>query len=138
MPESAEVAESPKTSKTSMIAGRIISTLPVLLLIMSAVMKLAKPGDFAEQFGKSGFPVSVATPLGVVELICTALYVIPQTAVLGAILLTGYLGGATAAHVRMEENFVGPVLFGVLVWLGLYLRDHRIRELAPFRKLPPR
>lgn len=138
MQESVEAVEPRKTSKTSVISGRVLSTLVVLMLIMSGVMKIVQPGDFAEQFSKSGFPVSVAKPIGIVELICTALYVIPQTSVLGAILLTGYLGGATATHVRLEQNFAAPVIIGVVVWLGLFLRDHRIRDLAPIRKLPGR
>ena len=105
------------------------------MLIMSAVMKFVKPDGFAENFSKIGFPVDVATPLGIVELVSTILYVIPQTAVLGAILLTGYLGGATAVHVRLQESsFVAPVIMGVVLWIGLYCRDDRIRALIPFRR----
>ena len=73
--------------------------------------------------------------IGITELVCTILYVIPQTAVLGAILLTGYLGGAVVTHVRMGEPFILPALFGVVLWLGLYLRDPRLRVLIPFRFL---
>jgi hypothetical protein len=72
--------------------------------------------------------------IGVVELTCAVLYLIPQTSVLGAILLTGYLGGATATHVRIHDAFIGPVVFGVIVWLGLYFRDARIRALMPFNR----
>jgi hypothetical protein len=75
--------------------------------------------------------------LGIVEIACTVVYAIPQTAVLGAILLTGYLGGAIATHVRLEEGFLPPVILGVLVWLGIYLRDARLRALLPFRNLSP-
>jgi hypothetical protein len=73
-------------------------------------------------------------PILVVELCCVLLYLIPQTAVLGAILLTGYLGGATATHVRVDEAYFMPVVVGILVWLGLYLRDPRLRALVPWRR----
>jgi hypothetical protein len=84
-----------------------------------------------------GYPESIITGLGVVELACTVLYLIPQTSVLGAILLTGYLGGATATHVRVGEYsqaLMGAIPFGVLLWLGLYLREPRLRVLTPWRK----
>ncbi|MBX7255245.1 MAG: DoxX family protein [Candidatus Hydrogenedentes bacterium] len=115
-------------------AGRIMSTLPVLMLLMSATMKFMQPPDAAKGFEHLGWPITLATKLGIVELACTALYVIPQTSVLGAILLTGYLGGATATHVRVEEAFHMPILLGVLIWGGLFLRDPRIRALIPLRK----
>ena len=88
-----------------------------------------------EGFQQQGYPVQFLVPIGVVELVCTILYLIPRTSVLGAILLTGYLGGATATHVRAAEvAFIFPVSFGVLLWLGLYLRDSRIRALVPLRR----
>lgn len=113
--------------------GRVLSTLPVLMLLMSAGMKFAKPPEVVEGFGKLGYSVDLAVPLGIAELACTIIYVVPQTAVLGAILLTGYLGGATATHVRVGDPWFGPVIFGVILWLGLYLRDARLRALLPFR-----
>ncbi|WP_373652871.1 MULTISPECIES: DoxX family protein [unclassified Schlesneria] len=122
-----------KTSRGILWTGRVLSTLPVLMLILSAIMKFAKPAPFSEGFGKLGFPESLANGLGIVELVCTALYVIPQTSVLGAILLTGYLGGATATHLRVNDPWFGPVLMGVVLWLGLFLRDKRLRALIPFR-----
>ena len=91
-------------------AGRILSTLPVLMLLMSGVMKLLQPPDLVEGFAKLGWPVSVAVGLGIVELACTVLYAIPRTSVLGAILLTGYLGGAIATHVRIAIHS-SPRLF---------------------------
>jgi DoxX-like family len=121
-------------SKKMVWTGRIISALPVLVLIMSATMKLMKPTEVTKQFVAYGFKESILAPLGIVELACTALYVIPQTSVLGAILLTGYLGGATVTHLRAGEPFVFPIVFGVLVWLGLFLRDARVRALIPWRK----
>jgi hypothetical protein len=120
-------------SKTALWAGRVISALPVLMLLMSAAMKFAMPAAAVEGFAHLGWPKELAIALGVVELTCTVLYAIPQTAVLGAILLTGYLGGAIATHVRIEEGFVPPLILGVLIWLGLYLRDRRLRALVPLR-----
>jgi uncharacterized membrane protein YphA (DoxX/SURF4 family) len=121
-------------SKKALWTGYVMSILPVLLLLMSAVMKFAKPEPVVEGFAHLGYPESLALALGIVELGCTILYLIPQTAVLGAILLTAYLGGATATHVRVEEAFFMPIVLGIFVWGGLFLRDRRIRALIPFRK----
>jgi len=121
-------------SKKMLWAGRIISALPVLMLVFSAVGKLVKPDDVVEGFKKLGWDENLALPLGILELCCTAIYVIPRTSVLGAILLTGYLGGATATHVRISDpSFAAPIVLGVLVWLGLFLRDARLRALLPLR-----
>ena len=120
-------------SKKMLWTGRVLSALPVLMLLFSAGMKLAKPAPVLEGFVHLGYPASLALALGILELACTVLYVIPRTSVLGAILLTGYLGGATATHLRIGEPFYGPVLLGVLVWAGLYLRDPRLRALLPLR-----
>ena len=121
------------TAKKMLWVGYVVSAVPVLMLLMSAIMKFAKPPAVVEGFTHLGWPENLALPLGVVELVCVIIYVIPQTAVLGAILLTGYLGGAIATHVRIGEGFIGPAIFGVLVWLGLYLRDPRLRALVPLR-----
>ncbi len=120
-------------SKKLLWAGYVVSALPVLMLVMSGVMKVMQPPAAVEGFAHLGWPENLALALAVVELGCTVLYVIPQTAVLGAILLTGYLGGAIATHVRIGEQFVMPVILGVLIWLGLYLRDARLRSLIPLR-----
>jgi hypothetical protein len=125
--------EPARVSKAALWTGRVISALPVLMLLMSAAMKFMKPPMVVEGMTKSGYPERLLLPLGIVELACTVLYVFPRTAVLGAVLLTGYLGGATATHVRIGEPFYTPVLLGVLVWLGLYLRDRRVRALLPLR-----
>jgi hypothetical protein len=114
--------------------GRVISALPVLGLLLSAGMKFTTSPDLTKGMEHLGWPMNLAVPLGITELVCTILYAIPQTSVLGAILLTGYLGGATATHVRVGDNFVGPIIFGVLVWLGLFLRDPRLRALLPLRR----
>jgi len=113
--------------------GRILSALPTLLLCFSGVMKLIQPAGFAEQAAPMGYTANVLFWVGIVELICTLLYVIPQTAVFGAILLAAYLGGATATHVRVGDVFVMPVLVGVMLWAGLYLREPRLRVLLPLR-----
>jgi hypothetical protein len=134
---SSEAATSPAApvSKVTVWIGRVISAVPVLMLTMSSIMKLVQPPFVMEGMSKAGYTPSGVLQLGIVELACTALYVLPQTAVLGAILLTGYLGGATATHVVAGESWFGPVGMGVLVWLGLYLRDPRLRVLTPLRTL---
>jgi len=126
------------TPKWMVWTGWIVSVLPVLMLLMSGVMKLLKPAAVVEGFNQLGWPENLALALGILELSCTALYVVPRTAVLGAILLTGYLGGAVATHVRIgDPSFYGPIILGVLVWLGLYLRDYRLRALLPLRSKVP-
>ena len=124
------------SSKARLWAGRIIGGLPALFLLMDGIMKLVKPAPVVEATVKLGYPESVILPLGIVLLACTVLYLIPRTAILGAILLTGYLGGAVATHVRVGEGLFSvlfPVIFGALLWLGLYLRDDRLRALIPLR-----
>ena len=127
-------SQSPTTPKAMFWAGWVITILPVLGLIMSATMKFIQPAELVDGFKKFGYDLSVAKPLGAIELVCTILYLIAQTAVLGAILLTGYLGGAVATHVRINDDFTAPVIMGVMLWAGLYLRDARIRALLPFRR----
>jgi len=122
-----------KVSKTNLWAGRIISTLVVLFLLFDAVAKLMKIAPVLQAFTQLGFSTSLAVPIGAVLLVCTILYVIPPTSILGAILLTAYLGGATVTHVRAGQPFYFPVIFGVLVWGGLYLRENRLRALIPLR-----
>ncbi|MCA9411816.1 MAG: DoxX family protein [Candidatus Omnitrophica bacterium] len=122
-----------QVSKKAFWGGWVLSILPVLMLLMSATMKFLQPPESVEGFEHLGYPLSVSIPLGVVELGCAIVYLIPQTSVLGAILLTGYLGGATASHVRVEEAFYIPIALGVMIWLGLYLRDPRLRRLVPLR-----
>ena len=112
--------------------GWILSAVPVLMLLMSGVMKIAQTAEVVKGF--ADWPPGSAVPIGIVELACTVVYLVPRTAVLGAILATGYLGGAVATHVRTLDNFVPPVIVGVLVWAGLYLRDARLRALLPLRR----
>ena len=121
-------------SKKMLWAGRISSALPVLLLLFSAVGKLLKPVAVVQGFAQFGYPESLLLPIGIVELLCTVIYLIPRTSVLGAILLTGYLGGATATHLRIgDPAFIMPAFLGVLVWGGLFFRDERLRALLPLR-----
>jgi len=114
-------------------AGRVLTALPVLMLLFSGIMKLLKPAPLVEEFARLGYPESLALGIGIVEIVCTIIYAIPRTSVLGAILLTGYLGGATATHVRIGDPFIGPIVGGVLVWGALFLRDPRLRALLPLR-----
>jgi hypothetical protein len=118
--------------------GRVISALAALFLLLDGVMKLFKPAPVVSATLRLGYPESVIVGLGVVLLACTILYIVPATRVLGAILLTGYLGGAVATHVRagsglFEMTF--PVMIGALLWLGLVLRDQRVRALLAPSKL---
>jgi hypothetical protein len=125
-------------SKKMMWAGRIVSALPALFLLMDGVMKLIKPAPVVEATVHLGYAESVILPLGIVLLSSVVLYAIPQTSVLGAILLTGYLGGAVATHVRVANplftHTLFPVYLGLLIWGGLYLRDGRVRKLIPIKR----
>src|SRR5215813_2008381 len=109
-------------------AGRIMSALIVLFLLFDGGVKAMKLAPAVEATVRIGYPASLVVPIGIVELICVALFVIPRTSILGAILLTAYLGGATATQVRLGDPwFFFPVAIGVLVWGGLFLRDARVR-----------
>ncbi len=130
------VTQNVAVSRKRLWAGRIMSALPALFLFVDGVMKLFKPAPVVEATVRLGYPESVIFPLGVVLLACTVVYLVPRTAILGAILLTGYLGGAVATHVRAGDDLFAicfPVILGVLIWGGLYLRDNRLRDLLPWR-----
>jgi hypothetical protein len=121
-------------SKKMFWAGWIVSVLPVFMLLFSAYGKLTTMEAVRKGFPEMGWDLDLLLPLGVVEVGCTLLYLIPQTCVLGAILLTGYLGGAVATHLRLHQPAcIFPIVMGVLVWLGLYLRYSRVRALFPIR-----
>lgn len=120
-------------SRASLWAGRILSALPVLLMFFTGVFGLLKPAAVAPQFAHYGYLDGALIRITIVELACAIVYAIPRTSVLGAILLTGYLGGATATHVRVGEPFFIPIIVGVVVWAGLFLRDERLRALIPLR-----
>lgn len=121
-------------SKGALWGGRAMSWLVALFMLVDGVAKLFKPAAVVKGTTELGYPESVIVPLGIVLVVCTILYLIPRTAILGAILLTGYLGGAVATHVRVSAGLF-PIAFaivlGVLVWGGLYLRDLRLRKLIP-------
>ncbi len=122
-------------SKAMIWIGWLLSVLPSLMLLLSGGMKLVKPEEVVKGFEHLGYPEHLALALGVVEIGCTLVYLVPRTAALGAILLTGYLGGAVATHVRLlEMQFLAPLVLGVLVWGGLFLRDPRVRALIPIRR----
>src|SRR5580704_10588755 len=124
-------------SKARLWTGRILSALPALFLLMDGIMKIMKPDFVVKATVELGYPEDVIFGLGIVVLICVILYVVPRTAVLGAILLTGYLGGAVATHVRVGDPLFShalfPVYIAVLLWGGLYLREERLRALIPLR-----
>ena len=119
-------------SKKRLWAGRIVSALTVVFLLVDGVMKVMKAPVAVQGSIQLGYPENVV-PVGILLLVCTLLYVIPSTSILGAILLTGYLGGAIATHVRAGDPLFTHVLFpvyvGVMVWGGLFLRDNRLRAL---------
>jgi hypothetical protein len=123
--------------KAKLWTGRIISGLIVLFLIFDGVSKLLEVSQVKEGMVTLGYPSSLTVPIGILVLVCTAFYAIPPTSVFGAVLLTGYLGGATASMVRANapgHPYLFPVIFGGFVWLGIYLREPRIREFLPMRK----
>ena len=126
-----------RVSTKRLWAGRIIGTLAVLFLVFDSVGKLLTLPPVVAGTARLGFPESVVLGIGIVELVCIVAYLTPRTAVLGAILLTGYLGGAVATHVRIGDPVFSHVLFpiyvAVLVWGGLFLRDGRLRALIPLR-----
>ena len=130
---SSEIPTAP-VSKKILWSGRVLSAVPVAMLLMSATMKFLKPPPVLEGMTHLGYPERLLIGLGILELACTVLYVIPQTAVLGAILLTAYLGGAISTHVRVGDPFIIPIVLGILVWGGLFLRDVRLRALIPLRR----
>ncbi len=113
--------------------GYIITGLPALFLLMDAVMKFVKPEPVVETTVGLGYPEHLIVPLGAILLISVLLYLIPRTAVLGAVLLTGYLGGAVATHVRVDSPLFShtlfPVYLGILIWFGLYLREPKLRAI---------
>jgi hypothetical protein len=128
----------PAVSKTRLWTGWILSALPALFLLMGGVMNVMKPDFVVKATVEMGYPEDAMFGLGIVVLICVFLYIIPNTAVLGAILLTGYLGGAVATHVRHADplfsHVLAPVYFAILLWAGLYLREPRLAALVPLRK----
>ena len=126
----------PRVTTRARRIGVVVTALPVLFLLVDALVKVLGVAAATEATAQLGWSEPLLLPLGVLELMCLALYLVPQTAVLGAILWTGYLGGAVATHVRignpMLSHALFPVYVGALLWLGLWLRDARLRALLPF------
>ena len=127
--------ETISVSKTSLWIGRVISALLVALTFLDGAIKVMNLPPAIEGTTRLGYPASLVFPIGAVCLVCVVLYAIPHTSILGAILLTGYFGGATATQVRVQDPwFLLPVGLGMLAWIGLFLRDDRLRALIPLRK----
>jgi hypothetical protein len=122
-------------SKSPIWTGRFLSGLAIAFLLLDGVMKLFNPAPVVESMVRLGYPVSMSLGIGIVLLACVALYTIPRTSFLGAVLLTGYLGGAVATHARVGDPMLShtlfPAYFAALVWVGLFLRDQKLRILIP-------
>jgi hypothetical protein len=136
-----ETTPQPPVSKAALWTGRVLSAVPVLMLLVSAGMKFAKPPPVLDGFAHLGYPAATITGLGVLEVVCTVAYLVPATSVLGAILVTGYLGGAVASTFRAGDAYAWPLILGILAWAGLYLREPRLRAVLPFtgsrKPVPP-
>jgi len=121
------------TSGKVVWVGRVISVLLSLLFAMSAFMKLKGGAEVMQGMAHLGLPESLIMPLAILEISCVVIYLIPATSVLGAILLTGYIGGAICTHLRVGDPFFIQIALGIFVWLGLYLRENRLKALIPLR-----
>jgi hypothetical protein len=124
--------------KKTLWTGRVLTALPVMFLTFDGVIKLMRITPVTESFITLGYPTTLAIGIGILELLCLLVYVTPFTSILGAILLTGFLGGAVATHVRVGDPLFGhslfPVYVGILVWGGLFLREDRLRAIMPVRR----
>ena len=121
-------------SRNARLGGYVLTGLPALFLLMDGMMKILKLSFVVAETTRLGYSESTIIPLGFVLVLCTLLYLLPTSSVLGAILLTGYLGGAVATHVHLFEGafkVLFPVILGIMIWGGLYLRDTRVRSLIP-------
>ncbi len=121
------------TSGKVVWVGRVISVLLSLLFAMSAFMKLKGGAEVMQGMAHLGLPESLIMPLAILEISCVVIYLIPATSVLGAILLTGYIGGAICTHWRVGDPFFIQIALGIFVWLGLYFRENRLKALIPLR-----
>ena len=127
------MADSAANPKWMTILGWVLTLAPSALLIMSGVMKVTEAEVVTTGFADQGFPEGVHIPIGIAELVSTAVFLVPRTAVLGAILLTGYMGGAIVTHVRLGEAILIQIAIGVVIWLAIFLREPRLRRLIPWR-----
>lgn len=125
-------------SKSTIWTGRILSAIAIVFLLFDAIGKLLRPEPVIKGTTELGWPVSAILTLGVIQVICLIAYLVPRTAILGAILWTGYLGGAIATHLRLGNPLFTHILFptylAAFLWGGLWLRDQRLRALIPFRR----
>jgi DoxX-like protein len=130
-----QITQTITNSKSLIWTGRFLSGLAIAFLLLDGVMKLFNPAPVVESMVRLGYPVSMSLEIGIVLLACVALYTIPRTSFLGAVLLTGYLGGAVATHARVGDPMLShtlfPTYFAALVWVGLFLRDQKLRILIP-------
>ena len=121
-------------SRKAVVVGWVLSAVASLLFVFSAFMKFKGGPALDQGMTHLGMPASMVLPLAILELACVAIYLIPPTAVLGAILLAGYVGGTIVTHWRVGDPFIVNVVLGLVVWLGIYLREPRLRDLIPLRK----
>jgi hypothetical protein len=125
-------------SKAALWTGRVLTGFAALFLLVDSIMKVVKAAPVVEATAQLGYPVTVVFGIGMTLLVCTIIYLIPRTSVFGAVLLTGYLGGAIATNVRVSSplftHTLFPIYVAILIWGGLYLRDEKLRALIPFRK----
>jgi hypothetical protein len=136
--ETRTMSPTEELSKTRIWGGRVMGALPALFMLVDGGMKLFKPAVVVETTLQLGYPESAIIGMGLALLVSTVLYLVPRTAVLGAVLLTGYLGGAVATHVRVGApvfNILFPIIFGVLLWGSLWLRDTAVSRLLPLRSV---
>jgi hypothetical protein len=127
--------EAGAVSKKTLWTGRVMSAVPVLLTLLGAMMKVARVAPAVEGMTRAGLAERLIVPIGILEIVCVVVYLIPRSSVLGAILLTGLLGGATVTNLRIgDPTWPIPVILGMMAWGGLYLRDVRLRSLIPLRK----
>ena len=115
-------------------AGRVLTVLVSLMFLLSAAMKFLGGEELKKGMEQMGLAESLAVPLGILELACVVIYLVPATSILGAILLTGYLGGAICTHLRIGDPFIIHIVLGVVIWLGIYFREPRLRTLIPVRR----
>lgn len=124
-------------TKNQTWTGRVLTTIAVLFMLFDSIVKFTTVPEVVDSFKQLGYPTSLAPTIGVIELLCLALYLLPRTSVFGAVMLTGYLGGAVATHVRIGNPLLTHALFPIyiafLLWLGLFMREPRLRVLLPLR-----
>ena len=131
------VTTSPPTSTPSLCTARVLTTLVIVFMLFDATIHIMKPAPVVDAFTRLGYPLSASVGIGILELFCLIAYAIPRTAPLGAVLLTGVLGGAVSTHVRAGspafEAYIFPVMLGAMIWGGIWLRDSRLRAIFPVR-----